>query len=235
MFNRNQPMGLGGSSTSASWGGMSQAAFASRVIPVFGLALLAAAGGVYLGQQLGFGMQMLAVGGELALVFTSGLWARKEGLNKLLFFIYAALSGLTLVPILTYAAHGYGIGLIGQALTMTAVTFAGLVAYGATTKRDFTNLGGFLFMGILAVIVIGLLNAFLFHSGITGMAISFASVALFSGFVLYDMNNIRRSYTDADYVMAALQLFINFMGLFVNILRLLMVFGGGNNNNDRDF
>lgn len=215
---------LGGSEL--AWGSMSKQTFTAKVLPMFGLGLLVAAIGVYYGRLLPMNMQWGVVIAELALVFTSGLWQRKEGLNSLLFFLYALCSGITLVPLLTYASMAGGLTLIAQALSVTTVTFGGLGLYGMTTKRDFTSIGGFLFMGALALIAASLLNGFFFHSGMTGVVISVLGVAVFSGFVLYDMAMIRRAYTDADYVGAALGLFINFVGLFTFILRLFVNFGG---------
>lgn len=213
----------------AAWGAMSKETFTAKVMPVFGLALLVAAGGIYGGIQVVQTMGMAPLWGavivELGLVFTAGMWQRKEGLNKVLFFLYAFLSGMTLVPLLTLAAFKGGLMLIGQALTVTSVTFGGLALYGMTTKRDFTNMGGYLFIGALALIATSLLNMFLFKSGMVGMAVSILGVGIFSAFVVYEMSMIRRVYTDEDWIGAALGLFISFIGLFTMILRLFTAFG----------
>lgn len=219
-----------GGSPDASWGAMSKQTFTTKVMPVFGLALLMAAFGVYVGLQVvaaGFGVFLWgAVAVELILVFTAGMWQQKEGLNKFLFFVYALLSGMTLVPLLMMASLKGGLVLISQALTVSSVTFAGLALYGATTKRDFTNLGGYIFIGALALIVAMLLNAFVFQSGLFGMIASVIGVGLFSAFTVYEMSMIRRAYTDKDWIAAALGLFIAFIGLFSMILRLFTAFGG---------
>lgn len=216
-----------------TWGAMSKLTFTTKVMPVFGLGLLMTAFGVFAGIQVAatYGMMPLYIimALEFVMVLTSGAWQNKEGLNKFLFFVYALFSGMTLVPLLSFVMASGGIALIGQALTVTTVTFGGLMFYGMTTKRDFTSLGGFLFIGALALIAAGLLNAFVFKSGMMGMVVSVISVGLFSAYTVYQMSVIRQHYTDDDYIGAALGLFIGFIGLFTSILRL---FGFMGNSDD---
>lgn len=217
-----------------AWGAMSKLTFTTKVMPMFGLALLMTAFGVFAGMQVAatYGMVPLYVimALEFVLVLSSGAWQQKEGLNKFLFFVYALFSGMTLVPLLMFAGAKGGLPLIGQALTVTTVTFGGLMFYGMSTKRDFTNMGGFLFIGALALIAAGLLNAFVFHSGMMGLIVSVISVGLFSAYTVYQMSVIRQHYTDADYIGAALGLFIGFIGMFTAILRLFGFMGGNNDD-----
>lgn len=216
----------------AEWGGMSKLTFTTKVMPLFGLSLLVAAGGVMGGLQIlaslgrGTGMIVLiaALIAELGLVFTSGMWQQKEGLNKVLFFTYALLSGMTLVPLLMWAGAAGGLGMIAQALTVSAVTFGGLAFYGMTTKRDFSSLGGFIFIACLALLVGGLFNIF-FQSSVFSLIASIAGVGIFSAFTVYEMNMIRNHYTDDQYVGAALGLLIAFIGLFQSVLRLFGIAG----------
>ena len=223
-----------GESQPQTWGAMSKLTFTTKVMPVFGLGLLMTAFGVFAGLQVAatFGMVPLYVimALEFVLVLSSGAWQRKEGLNKFLFFVYALFAGMTLVPLLGFVMAKGGIAIVGQALTVTTITFGGLMFYGMTTKRDFTNLGGFLFIGALALIAAGLLNAFVFHSGMMGIIVSVISVGLFSAYTVYEMSVIRQHYTDDDYIGAALGLFIGFIGLFTSILRLFGFMGGNSDD-----
>lgn len=207
------------------YGRMSQQAFMTKVMPAFGLGLAMTAGGVYLGRGLPFSALIGIMIAELILVFTSGMWQRKEGLNKLLFFVYALFSGMTLVPLLAWAQMTAGIDVIFQALAVSTVTFAGCAFFGMTTKKDLSGVGGFLAMTCLGLLVAMLLNAFVFHSGIVTLACSMAGVGIFSAFTVYDMNQIRNNYMEADYMGAALALYIDFIGLFTMILRLFGIMG----------
>lgn len=222
-----------GDKSAAQWGAMSPQTFTTKVMPAFGGALLVAAGGVAGGFTLwntmpGMAMPLLigAMIATFALALTSGMWQSKPGLNMVLFFAYALLSGATLVPLLAWAGMRGGLPIIAQALTVTAITFGGLAIYGATTKRDFSNLGGFIFIGALALIGGGLLNYFVFQSSMFSLIASFASVGIFSAFTVYEMNMIRNTYSDKEWVGASLGLFIAFIGLFQSILRVFGLMGG---------
>ncbi|MDB5101963.1 MAG: hypothetical protein JWM80_6384 [Cyanobacteria bacterium RYN_339] len=205
-------------------GRLSKQTFTTKVMPAFGLGLLMTAAGAYLGLQMPRELFLPAIVVELLLVFTSGLWQRKEGLNQVLFFIYALCSGVTLVPLLMWASLSAGVGVIIQALLVTTVTFAGCAAYGLTTKRDLSGMGGFLMMACLGLIVAGIVG-FFFHSSVMTMVLTVAGVGLFSAFTVYDMARIRNDYLDADWMGAALALYIDFIGLFTYILRFFGLTG----------
>ncbi len=215
-----------------AWGAMSKLTFTTKVMPLFGLALLVAAGGAAGGLALFTALPAIAlpivlagIAVEFILALTCGKWQYKEGLNKVLFFVYALLSGVTIVPLMMYVGQQGGIMMIAQALSVTTVTFLGLGAYGLTTKRDFTNMGGYIFVGCMALFFAGLLNFFFFHSSMASLAFSVFGVGIFSAFAVWEMNMIRNAYADEDYVGASLGLFIAFMGLFTSILRLFGIMG----------
>jgi FtsH-binding integral membrane protein len=206
-------------------GRLTQQTFTTKVLPAFGLGLLMTAAGAFLGQGMNPVFYLPIVLVEFLLVLTSGLWQRKDGLNQVLFFVYALCSGLTLVPLLHWASVGAGVGVIVQALVVTTVTFAGCAAFGLTTKRDISGLGGFLLATCLGLIVASIMGIFFFHSTIFMMGLTVLGVALFSAFTAYDMNRIRNDYLDADWMGAALALYIDFIGLFTYILRFFGFFG----------
>jgi len=206
--------------------GMSQRTFDTKVLPLFGVGLLLTGAAAYLGKDLPRGILIAAMIGEIALVFTSGMWQRNENrsLNMGLFFLLTALGGLAMVPLLGWANVVGGPMLIFQALGVTAITFGGLMAYSLTTKRDFSGMGGFLMAAILGLIVASIVNIFV--GGTTfSLLISAAGVLIFSGFVLYDMSMIKKTYSDSDYIMASIALYLNFIGLFQNILRIMGIMG----------
>lgn len=212
-----------------SWGaGMSQRVFDTRVLPLFGGGLLMAAVTSFIGLGLPIGVCIAAMVGEFILVLTSGMWARNEnrGLNLGLYFLVTALAGLAAVPLITWALGRGGPALLVQAFAVSGLTFGGLMAYSLVTKRNFEGMGGFLMAGIIGLLIAGIVNIFL-QSSALAFGFSVVAVLIFAGFVLYDMSIIRRHFTDSDYVMAAIMLFIDFMGLFKNILYLM---GIGSNN-----
>lgn len=210
------------------WGGagMSQEVFDTRVLPLFGLGLVLTAASAYLGLGLPRGISLLALIAEFILVLTSGMWAENEnrGLNVILYGLVTVCAGIGMVPLLQWANFAGGIPLIAQAFAVTGITFGGLMAYSLTTKRNFEGLGGF-----LTAMGIGLIFSFLismfFGNTLTFTLLSMVSVVFFAGFVLYDMSVIRNRFSDQMYVMAAIMLFIDFLGLFKNILYLMGIMG----------
>lgn len=211
------------SSLDIGWqSGMSQQAFDTRVLPLFGFGLLIAAISAFVGMGLPPMLCFMAFGGEFILILTSGMWARNENraLNVGLYFLVTALAGLASVPLMRYALGTGGPALIVQAFAVTGITFGGLMAYSLVTKKNFEGLGGFLIAGAIGLIVAWIVNIFV-GSSTFSFVLSAFGVLIFSGFVLYDMSIIKRRFSDSDYVMAAIMLFIDFMGLFKNILFLL--------------
>jgi modulator of FtsH protease len=137
--------------------------------------------------------------------------------------------GLLLGPILQVALHlANGAEIVGLAAAGTGVTFLSLAAIGSSPARDFSGLGKFLFVGLILVLVASLANMF-FHFDPAHLMISGISVLIFSGYILYDVNQIVRG-GQTNYVMATLAIYLDIYNLFVNLLSILMTLMG----NDRD-
>jgi FtsH-binding integral membrane protein len=106
-------------------------------------------------------------------------------------------------------------------------TFAAMSVYGSTTKQDLTRFGSFLMMGLIGVIVASLVNLFLKSSAVQ-FAVSVMGVLVFVGLTAYDTQKIKSIYNSADSaemagkksVMGALNLYLDFVNLFLMLLRL---------------
>jgi len=116
---------------------------------------------------------------------------------------------------------------IVQSLLITTVSFGALAGWGYFTRRDLTSLGGFLFAGVIALILIGLFNIW-FGSSLLQTIINVLAVGIFLGLTAYDMQQIRNQLwaNDSDLedriiVIGALSLFINYINIFVNLVQLL--------------
>ncbi|MFN8674578.1 MAG: Bax inhibitor-1/YccA family protein [Candidatus Sericytochromatia bacterium] len=207
--------------------GMSPAVFTRRVLPIFGLGLFMTGAAAYIGWGLPRFLTLPIFIVEILMIMTSGSWARKENgnLNVGLFLFFTSLSGLTLVPLLKWASLIGGAKLILQAFGVSAVTFGGLAFYGATTKKDFSGLGGFLVAALIGLIVSSIATMLIGGGSLAYLIISCISVVIFSGFVLYDMAMIRTNYSDGDYILAAIALYLDFINLFSDFLRILGILG----------
>jgi uncharacterized protein len=142
---------------------------------------------------------------------------------RLLFFVYAALMGLSLSTIF----HVYTGASITRVFFISAATFGALSIWGYTTQRDLSGFGTFLFMGLIGIVIASLVNIFLKSSGLDWM-ISIVGVGVFAGLTAYDTQRIKAMYDRSDdaasagrkAVMGALSLYLNFINLFMFMLRL---------------
>lgn len=140
------------------------------------------------------------------------------------FWAYAALMGLSLSSIfLIYTGQS-----IVQTFFVTAASFGALSLYGYTTKRNLSAMGSFLIMGLFGLIIASLVNLFLASSALD-FAISVIGVLIFAGLTAWDTQKIKESYFEADSgdvagrkaIMGALQLYLDFINLFLFLLRFL--------------
>jgi FtsH-binding integral membrane protein len=140
------------------------------------------------------------------------------------FWVYAGLMGLSLSSIfMIYTGQS-----ITQTFFVTAASFGALSLFGYTTKRDLTGMGSFLIMGLFGLIIASIVNIFLASSALE-FAISAIGVLIFAGLTAYDTQKIKEMYFEADSVeaagrkaiMGALTLYLDFINLFLFMLRFL--------------
>jgi uncharacterized protein len=176
--------------------------------------------------QLLFGPLMwLLVFGSLGLVMLLSFAINRLSASTALtlFFVYSGLLGLTLAPIFfTYTGAS-----ITRVFFISAATFGATSLYGYTTQRDLTSVGSFMFMGLIGIIVASLVNIFLQSSALY-WAISVIGVVVFVGLTAYDTQSIKEMYDVNDdgtisgrkAVMGALRLYLDFINLFLMLLRI---------------
>jgi FtsH-binding integral membrane protein len=140
-----------------------------------------------------------------------------------LFLLYSALLGVTLSSVfLAYTGAS-----ITRVFFISAASFGALSLYGYTTKRDLSPMGSFLMMGLIGLIIASLVNLFLQSSGLD-FVISAVGVLVFAGLTAWDTQKIKEMYNPADpeavsgrkAVMGALSLYLDFINLFLMMLRL---------------
>ncbi len=165
---------------------------------------------------------MLAV--MMGLLFTvSRLRNSAGGIVALLGFTFVA--GWFLGPMLQYALHLRNGGqLIATAAGGTGAIFFSLAAYATVSKRDFSFLGKFLFIGLVLLMLGSIANLF-FQVPIASLTMSAVAVVLFSGYILYDVSNVVRG-GETNYLMATVSIYLDIYNLFINLLNLLMAFSG---------
>ncbi len=158
------------------------------------------------------------------LVLSFGINRLSAGTAQVLFWAFAAVMGASLATIFAvYSGQS-----IARVFLITAGMFGAMSLWGYTTKRDLTSMGSFLMMGLFGLIIASLVNIF-WPSGALSFAISVIGVVIFTGLAAYDTQKIKNSYHDSDdasistkkQVMGALELYLDFINLFLMLLRLI--------------
>lgn len=167
------------------------------------------------------------------LLFLGVAWAfmwgiernKNSGLGVALLLGFTFFMGLMLSRILQIAL-GFSNGgtLIAMAAGGTGAIFFSLSALASTTKRDFSNMGKFLFAGVILLLVAILANIFLQIPALA-LAISAIAVVIFSAYILYDINRIVHGGED-NYISATLAVYLDAYNVFVSLLQLLMALTG---------
>jgi FtsH-binding integral membrane protein len=199
---------------------------------LLGLTMIPTVIGAVIGMSMNFSFMaqspILGMVAMLAVMF--GLfWGisknRDSGVGVALLLALTFFMGLMLGPILQVALHlKNGAQLVGMAAGGTGVIFLALASYATVSKKDFSFLGNFLFVGLILLIIASLANMF-FQVPAASLAISSVAVLIFSGFILFDVSRIVQG-GETNYIMATLALYLDIYNLFVNLLQLLMALSG---------
>ena len=145
-----------------------------------------------------------------------------QGITRF-YYVFTAVMGVSMSSIfVVYTATS-----IAQVFFITAATFLAASLYGYTTKRDLTTMGSFLIVGLIGIIIASIVNIFLASSAMM-FAISILGVLIFVGLTAYDTQKIKNMYSASDTgelmgkkaVMGALTLYLDFINLFIMLLRL---------------
>jgi FtsH-binding integral membrane protein len=153
---------------------------------------------------------------------------RNSGWGVVLLLAFTFVAGFFLGPILQVALHlKNGAQLVGMAAGGTGIIFFSLATLATVTKRDFSFMGKFLFIGVILLIVASLANMF-FQVPALALTISAIAVLIFSAYILFDISQIVNG-GQTNYVMATMSLYLDIYNIFINLLSLLMAFSG-----DRD-
>lgn len=141
------------------------------------------------------------------------------------FLLYATLNGITLSTIFAV----YALGSIASVFLITTMTFGFMFVYGWVTKKDLTSMGSLAFMALIGIIIAMVVNMFL-QSSMLSLGISVIGVLVFVGLTAYDAQKLKMmsayGFADGDHeqrsaIMGALVLYLDFINLFLMLLRLL--------------
>ncbi len=189
------------------------------------VALLTAQSETMMQAIFGTPLMWVVIFAPLVLVFalSAGVNRMRASTLQALFWVYAALVGLSIASIFAiYTGES-----VARVFFITAASFGALSLWGYTTKRDLTGFGSFLIMGLFGIIIASVVNIFLKSTGLQ-FAVSVLGVLIFAGLTAYDTQKIKEMYWHADggevatkkAVMGALSLYLDFLNMFLMLLRL---------------
>lgn len=172
----------------------------------------------------------MGLGGLLGLFVASlvcmlGVFAfRNSGLGLVLLAVFSALEGASLGPLLNHYLQMRG----GTEMVMTAAGLTGLAtfacaAYCMVSRRSFSRIGGFLFAGLIVLLVAMVVSLFV-HSTMLNLVISVVACLLFTAYMLYDISAVVTG-EETNYIVAALSVYLDMLNLFLHLLRILGIFG----------
>lgn len=170
--------------------------------------------------NIGYGASLACSFGALALIWFVLPRTANSSAGVAVVFAFTGLLGFGLGPLLNhYLSMANGGELIATAMGGTAAIFLALSGYVLTTQRDFSFLGGFLFAGLMVVLLGAFAGIFLQMPGLH-LAINAAVILLFSGFILFDTSRIING-GETNYIMATTGIFLSIYNIFTSLLHLL--------------
>lgn len=193
-----------------------------KILSAFAASLVFAAGGTFVGQFVPDALFIPLIIFELVILIVALFFRKKKGqIGYPFLYFFTFLTGVTTYPVIAHYASTIGATMVGVAFLTTAITFSALAIYGSVTKRDFSFLGGILFSALLALVILGITNLFFPLGSAAVWVITIAGIVIFSGYVIYDFNMIKRlDLTEEDVPLMALNIYLDFLNLFLDILRL---------------
>jgi FtsH-binding integral membrane protein len=197
------------------------------------LSMLPTVAGALVGMSLNLGgyyhaspimAPLLMLGAMIGSLFVVSA-LRNSGWGVVAVFGFTFVAGLSLAPMMQFAAGLRNGGqLVALAGGMTAAVFFVMATIATVSKRDFSFLGKFLFVGLI-LLVIGMLANLFLQIPVLAVTLSAVGVLIFSLFLLHDVSAIVRG-GETNYITATIRLFLDLLNLFMMLLNLLMIFSG---------
>ncbi|KPV45458.1 Bax inhibitor-1/YccA family protein [Alicyclobacillus ferrooxydans] len=198
-----------------------------RVFLGLSISLVFAFAGVFTGQYVPAGVIGLLMIVEFAMLIGAMFLQRRRSIGMWFVYLFTFVSGVTLYPTLSYYAGVLGPGALLKAIGVSAIAFLVAAAVASRTSFDFSWLGGFLLIGLIAIVIMGLVSFFTGFSTMFGLVYSLLGIAIFVGYVLYDVNRMAHFGLSENAVpWMVLSLYLDFINLLLFVLQLLGILGG---------
>ncbi len=195
-----------------------------KVLVTFIISLLIATVGLYVGQYVPTAFMLPLAVVEIGMLIAA-FWLRKKKMVGYAFvYVFTFISGITLYPTISYYLSQTGANIVLTAFGISAGTFIVFGFIGAKTKKDLSFLGSFLLVAVLALIVGSIIAMFSPMTSTGVLIFSMIGAVVFSLYILYDFNQMKQHGISEEAVpLLALNLYLDFINLFLYVLRILGV------------
>lgn len=194
----------------------------TKLFAAFFSGLLATTAGLYLGQYVPPAYMIPLVIVEIAMIIAMIFVRKRKAVGYLMMYGFMFISGLTLFAVIYNYISLLGANVVFEAFGVTTVSFGAIAIYTMVSKRDFTFLGSFLFISLIALLVIGLFNLIFPFSQTSMLIYSAFGILIFIGYTLFDFSRLTvHGFTDRDIPMIVVSIYLDFVNLFLYILQFI--------------
>ncbi|XP_077121298.1 protein lifeguard 4 [Ranitomeya variabilis] len=162
------------------------------------------------------GLLLISALGSLGTIIALTIYRHQHPVNLYLLFAFTLLEAITVGIAVTF----YDVAVVLQAFILTTAVFFGLTAFTFQSKRDFSKLGAGLFAGLWILVIAGFLRLF-FYSETIELVMAAGGALLFCGFIIYDTHVLMHKLSPEEHILAAINLYLDIINLFLHLLRLL--------------
>jgi len=193
----------------------------SKVFRGLFMSLLTAMVGLYAGQYVPLRLLQLLVIVELVMIVVAMFVQRRRRIGMAFVLTFTFISGMTLLPTMAHYASTLGTSMVLEAVGVAAAAFLIAAVTASRTSMDFSFLGGFLFIGLIALLLMGLVSMFTGFSTMAELIYSLLGIAIFIGYVLFDVNRMaHKGVTEEQVPWVVLSLYLDLVNLILFVLRL---------------
>ncbi|MFD1334337.1 Bax inhibitor-1/YccA family protein [Oceanobacillus iheyensis] len=193
-----------------------------RILIVFTSTLAVACIGIYMGQYIPKQWMLPLMIIEIIMLIAAALLRRKSRVGYIFLFSFVVISGITMFPAIYYYVSEIGAVVVLFVFLLTLMIFTILGMVGWVLQKDLSFMGSTLFIILIVLIAFSIFNWFIPQSDTVLVIVACISAGLFSVYIVYDFNQIKhRALTAKDVPSAVLSLYLDFVNLFLHLLRII--------------
>ncbi|OZI13568.1 hypothetical protein CEW92_01335 [Bacillaceae bacterium SAS-127] len=194
----------------------------SSVLRTFVFSLTVAVIGMLIGTMVPPALFLPLVIIEIGMLLAAFFLRKRKMVGYTFLYVFTFISGITTYPIVAHYLATSGAQVVVGAFASTVVIFGVMAMTGLKTKKDLSFLSGILLTVLLALITLSIMNLFWPFSSTAMFVYSLIGTVLFSAYIMYDFNQMKRmTMTEEMIPLLALNLYLDFVNLFINLLRVI--------------